>query len=137
MPIYVRMGAIIPMQPDMDYVDQKPADPLTLDIYPLGATEYELYEDDGVSRDYLKGVNAITKIACKQEGPTVTVTIEPPKGPYAPKVKDRKYRLQVMSGKPKSVKVSGRKAEWTYEPNQGKVLIALPAITKSTSIVIE
>lgn len=52
-PVFVKAGAIVPMGPDVDYADEKPLDPLTLDIYPKGTTDFTLYEDDGVSRKYI------------------------------------------------------------------------------------
>ena len=52
-PVFVKAGAIIPMGPDVDYADEVPTDPLTLDIYPRGESRYTLFEDDGVSRRYI------------------------------------------------------------------------------------
>ncbi|MHC4622859.1 MAG: TIM-barrel domain-containing protein, partial [Planctomycetota bacterium] len=34
LPMFVKSGAIIPMMPEMSYIYEKPADPITLDIYP-------------------------------------------------------------------------------------------------------
>jgi alpha-D-xyloside xylohydrolase len=34
MPIYVPAGSILPLGPDVEYVDQKPADPLEVRVYP-------------------------------------------------------------------------------------------------------
>ena len=59
-PVFIRQGAIIPMYPDMNYVGEKPADVLTLDLYPYGNTSFNLYEDDGLTRDYKKGEFACT-----------------------------------------------------------------------------
>ena len=83
-PLFVKAGAIIPMGPDMLYVDQKPTDPMTLDIYPHGASEYEIYEDDGKTRAYRKGTYALTAIACRRTREAVTVTVGPPCGKYDP-----------------------------------------------------
>jgi len=55
LPIFVKAGAIIPMYPEMLYNNQKPKDPLTFDIYPYGNSEFEMYEDDGVTRKYQQG----------------------------------------------------------------------------------
>lgn len=53
-PVFVKAGAIVPMGPDIDYTDEKPLDPLTLDIYPHeGTTSFTLYEDDGETREYI------------------------------------------------------------------------------------
>lgn len=42
LPLFVREGAIIPMGPPVQYVDEKPLDPLTLDIYPAGEGVFSL-----------------------------------------------------------------------------------------------
>ncbi|HEX9615638.1 MAG TPA: glycoside hydrolase family 31 protein, partial [Bacteroidota bacterium] len=54
-PFLVREGAVIPTQPDMQFVGEKPLDPLTLTIYPASRSIRMYYEDDGVSFEYRKG----------------------------------------------------------------------------------
>jgi alpha-D-xyloside xylohydrolase len=47
LPLWVRGGAIIPWGPEQDFVDQKPLDPLTLEIYaPAGAGSCVIYDED-------------------------------------------------------------------------------------------
>jgi hypothetical protein len=74
-PIFVKAGSIIPMGPSMRWVDQVPADPLTLDVYPAGSTSYTLYEDDGRSEGYLGGAYATTRFACDATGAHPVITI--------------------------------------------------------------
>ncbi|NJN65666.1 MAG: DUF5110 domain-containing protein [Chloroflexaceae bacterium] len=59
MPLYVRAGAILPMGPDLRFTDEKPLDPLTLHLYP-GEGTFTLYEDDGRSFAYERGVSCTT-----------------------------------------------------------------------------
>ena len=66
MPLYVCAGAIIPMQPVMQYVDEQPLDSLTLRIYP-GVGEFTLYEDDGKTFAYKNGKVATTNIRVYEE----------------------------------------------------------------------
>jgi alpha-glucosidase (family GH31 glycosyl hydrolase) len=75
-PVFVKAGSIIPMGPAMQWVDQLPADPLTLDVYPAGSTSYTLYEDDGRSEGYLGGAYATTRFSCDATGAHPVVTIE-------------------------------------------------------------
>lgn len=52
-PVFVKEGAIIPNGPEISFADQKPLDPLTIDLYPgPKTTSYTLYEDDGKTRNY-------------------------------------------------------------------------------------
>jgi alpha-glucosidase len=63
-PMFVRGGAIIPMGPDMKYVGERPFDPITFAIYPdeSGSATTTLYEDDGASPAYERGVFRRTTI---------------------------------------------------------------------------
>ncbi len=62
LPLFVKAGAIIPMYPAMNYDAEKAADSLTLDIYPSATSSFELYEDDGITREHRKGAFAKTRI---------------------------------------------------------------------------
>jgi alpha-glucosidase (family GH31 glycosyl hydrolase) len=64
LPLYVRGGHIVPMQPVQQYVGQRPVDTLRLAVYPR-ATDGEpftLYEDDGQTLDYRDGAYAETRL---------------------------------------------------------------------------
>jgi alpha-glucosidase (family GH31 glycosyl hydrolase) len=96
--IFVKAGSIIPMGPDLKYVDEKPADPLTLDIYAAGATSYKLYEDDGVSEGYLGGAYSTTAFHADDTGGKVVVVIDPQiigKYDYAGRICSRGYVLKI------------------------------------------
>jgi alpha-glucosidase/alpha-D-xyloside xylohydrolase len=55
MPIYVRAGAIIPLDPVRQYISEPVTEPTTLQIYPGANGELTLYDDDGESLGYLDG----------------------------------------------------------------------------------
>ena len=55
MPLHVRAGAIIPMGPIKQYVDEPVDAPLTVTVYPGADGAYELYEDDGKTFAHRKG----------------------------------------------------------------------------------
>jgi alpha-glucosidase (family GH31 glycosyl hydrolase) len=61
-PLFVKAGSIIPMQPVFNYTDEFPIDTLFLLIYPSKKKQafYSLYEDDGKTLDYQKGYFALT-----------------------------------------------------------------------------
>jgi alpha-D-xyloside xylohydrolase len=47
LPLWVRAGAILPMGPEMRFVDEKPLDPLTLELYhPQSAGAFEIHDED-------------------------------------------------------------------------------------------
>jgi hypothetical protein len=97
-PIFVKAGSIIPMGPDLQWVDQVPADPLTLDIYPAGATTYTLYEDDGVSEGYLGGAYSTTKFSSDDTSGHLAVSIDAQqtvKYAYTGQLCSRQYVLKI------------------------------------------
>ncbi len=96
--VFIKAGSIIPMGPAMKYVDEKPADPLTLDIYPAGRTSYKLYEDDGISEGYLGGAYSTTSFSVDEGGGHVSVAIDPQRTAgyaYPGQLCSRTYRLKI------------------------------------------
>ena len=81
-PMYVRAGAIIPTAPDMNYVGEKPQDPVTFNIYPddQGAAATTLYEDDGVSNAYRQGAFRRTTVNARRVGAGYVVSKSAPQG---------------------------------------------------------
>jgi alpha-glucosidase len=60
--LYIRGGSIVPTEPAMQYVDEKPLDELTLLVCldEQGKASGSLYEDPGEGFDYLKGAYRLT-----------------------------------------------------------------------------
>jgi alpha-glucosidase (family GH31 glycosyl hydrolase) len=75
MPIYVRAGAVIPVDPVRQYTSQPVTGPTTLKIYGGADGEYTLYEDDGISQDYVRAKGTWTRITWRDR--TKQLTIEP------------------------------------------------------------
>jgi alpha-glucosidase/alpha-D-xyloside xylohydrolase len=55
-PLHVRAGAILPLAPVRQFVEERVNGPLTLVVYPGADGTASLYEDDGRSFDYRRGV---------------------------------------------------------------------------------
>ena len=73
MPLFVRAGSILPMGPDEQYAQEKPADPLELRIYTGADGDFTLYEDQGDSYDYEKGVYATIPLHWDDANKTLTI----------------------------------------------------------------
>ena len=75
--LLVREGALIPFGPLMQYRGERPLDEMELYVFPSAQpTEFELYEDDGVTFDYLQGKYSLTKITQRKDADgTVIITI--------------------------------------------------------------
>lgn len=95
MPLYIKAGAIIPMQPVMQYVNQFPSQELTLKVTPHEG-EWTVYEDDGHSFDYQAGVWATTTYRTRQQGEQILVESIDRQGNWTPP--KRQVLLELIGG---------------------------------------
>ncbi len=84
LPLFVRMGAIIPEGHYGSNTADVTDTTLTLDIYPSSnMTDFTLYEDDGTTFNYEQGQYAETLITSQHQGNTILCTIGARSGQYA------------------------------------------------------
>jgi alpha-glucosidase (family GH31 glycosyl hydrolase) len=96
LPLFVKAGSIIPMYPQMYYDGERAADTITLDIYPGKDTEFEMYEDDGFSREYRDGRYSKTRFSAVFEDSgklTAELRIDPVVGEYKGMLSGRCYQI--------------------------------------------
>jgi len=77
-PLFVRAGSIVPTGPAIQYTDQDPAGPITLNVYTGADDSASVYNDDGVSRQYLNG--RFSRIPLHWSEKSHTLTIGPREG---------------------------------------------------------
>lgn len=65
LPVFVKAGAIIPMQPLVQSTDETPRGPLTLRVFPGDDCHGSLYLDDGVSMAYQRGDMLRMEFTCE------------------------------------------------------------------------
>jgi alpha-D-xyloside xylohydrolase len=98
MPVYVRAGAIVPMGPELQYTDEKPADPITLFVYAGADGTFTLYEDQGTTNDYEK--SAFSEIPLQWDDAAKTLTIGDRKGTFPGMLSSRTFQVvRIASGK--------------------------------------
>jgi len=97
-PMFVRGGAIIPLGPQMNYVGEKPFDPITFAIYPdnNGSASTNLYEDDGSSPAYKHGAFRRTAVGIKRGAGGHVLSLTAPVGSY--QTAARKFNFVIKSG---------------------------------------
>ena len=84
LPVYVREGAIIPMQPLTQSTNEVPKGALVLRVYPGRDCKGSLYQDDGKTRNYLKGDSMRMQFSCEAAENSVKVHIGAHEGTYKP-----------------------------------------------------
>lgn len=90
-PLYVKAGSIIPMGPFLQYSDEKPPDPLELRIYPGADGTFMLYEDDGETYDYEKGMRSTISMGWDDEEGKLIIGER--KGSFPGMLEDRTFHL--------------------------------------------
>jgi alpha-D-xyloside xylohydrolase len=103
MPVYVKEGSILPMGPDLQYTDERPADTITLYVYTGRDADFTLYEDEGVNYNYEKG--SFSTIALHYNEAARTLTIGERKGSFAGALLKRTFRIECIGGKSKPTAV--------------------------------
>ena len=149
-PVFVKEGAIIPMQPPMQYTGQKPVDPLILSIWPLadgGSSSYSVYEDSGIATDYQRGAFTRLPVKASQKEDTLRVEIGPIEGSFSGMLRNRSYELRLPADwPPENVSVNGvaihkagptGRGGWSYEGNTLTSVIPLPASSVESHVTIE
>jgi len=94
MPVLVKAGAILPIGPTTQYVDQTPDAPLTINVYEGADGSFSLYEDDGVSNAYTRG--EASRIPLSYNDKTGTLTLGQRSGAYKGMVAKRQFKVRFM-----------------------------------------
>lgn len=95
LPVYVQAGSIVPIGPELQYTDEKAADPLTLWVYGGADADFEIYEDDGVSNGYERG--AFSTIALHWDDAGKRLVIAERSGSYPGMLEERTFRVVFVS----------------------------------------
>lgn len=102
-PIFVKDGAVIPFGNFNNNPYEIKRYIRTFNLYPSGETSFEVYEDDGISSDYLEQNFATTKIVtvgpASNEHGDLYIGINKTQGSYKEMVKDRITLIQIVASK--------------------------------------
>jgi alpha-glucosidase (family GH31 glycosyl hydrolase) len=110
MPIYVKAGAIIPIDPVRQYAAEVVDQPTTIKIYTGADGAYTLYEDDGASMDYLKGIFGLTSI--RWENGKRKLTIQPGGSKNKQSINNRIFKVTLIpQGITRKILYTGKKIE--------------------------
>jgi alpha-D-xyloside xylohydrolase len=72
-PLFVRAGSIIPLGPEIEYADQKPAGSIELRIFRGADAKFDLYEDEGDTYNYEKGAHALIPLRWSEADKTLVI----------------------------------------------------------------
>ncbi|WP_185963897.1 TIM-barrel domain-containing protein [Flavobacterium restrictum] len=146
-PVFVKEGAIIPMQPKVERTDEKPLNPLILSFYPGKKGALRLYEDEGNNNNFKKGAFTYTPVTSERIGNTMNITIAPVEGSFPGMLSSRGYELRFpCSFPPVTVTVNGQNSiynaaakvgSWSYTGNDFETHIYLPELPTNKAVAIK
>ena len=134
--LFIREGAIIPTQPDVEYLGARPFDRVILKVYPHGDSAYTMLDDDGESYEYENGGIASTLFESHEKDGGVEVVVNPVQGSFKGMPSEREYSFRIQrDSRPASVSLNGAAAQdWTYE--DGMVCLSAGKVGISEKIVV-
>ena len=108
-PMFVRSGSILILGPEMQYVGEKAWDNLELRVYPGADGVFVLYEDEGDSYNYEKGV--YSTIEMKWNDGKKTLTIGQRQGEFPGMLKQRQFTIVLPDGSQKTIDYNGERQD--------------------------
>lgn len=134
--LFIREGAIIPTQPDVEYLGARPFDRVILKVYPHGDSAYTMLDDDGESYEYENGGIASTLFESHERDGGVDVVVNPVQGSFKGMPSEREYSFRIQrNSRPASVSLNGAAVQdWTYE--DGMVCLSAGKVGISEKIVV-
>ena len=134
--LFIREGAIIPTQPDVEYLGARPFDRVILKVYPHGDSAYTMLDDDGESYEYENGGIASTLFESHERDGGVDVVVNPVQGSFKGMPSEREYSFRIQrDSRPASVSLNGAAVQdWTYE--DGMVCLSAGKVDVGDKVVI-
>lgn len=121
LPLFVKAGAIVPMnRPNNNIYEVNTAERI-FDIWPAGHSEFTLYDDDGNTEAYMRGEHATTKVTSELDAKgNLAITICPTEGNYDGMVKEKSTLVRInTTARPKSVRAIIGKKKVTLTEGEG------------------
>jgi alpha-glucosidase len=126
-PLFVRSGAIIPMQPVVQSTGEKPNGPLKLRVYPGEECAGSLYEDDGHTFAYQKGEFLRVNYSCQASTASIRVAGNTEKLAFPPWWDTTEVTIFGAAAEPKEVRVRDKVIQdWRYDSRSHAVILAVP-----------
>jgi len=131
-PLYVRAGAIVPMQPVIQNTGERPNGPLQLRAYlpstvPAQNCTGSLYQDDGHTFAYQKGEFLRVSYSCETATGYATVTSTVEQTGYRPWWNSIELTVFGVSVSLKEVRYGNRVLQdWRYDAQKHSVTVTLP-----------
>jgi hypothetical protein len=132
MPVFVKAGGIVPLQPSSGHAQTAGSAPLTLRVFAGASGRYTMYDDAGTGLGYTHGQYTDTPISYVSGADSSTVVIDPARGSYPGEPSGRQYTVDLVDvSSPHSVLADGKQlppSAWSYDSATHTVQVPLGTV---------
>jgi len=140
MPVFVKAGGIVPLQPATGHAQSAGSAPLTLRVFDGASGTYTMYDDAGQGLGYTGGQFTQTPITFQNAASAGSVVIGPAHGAYPGEPAGRRYTVDLVdTTRPRTVLVDGQAlgaSGWSYDAATHTLQVPLPSVPVSGSVTV-
>src|SRR5690349_9139487 len=135
MPLYVRAGAILPMQSVVQNTGETPDGPLQLRVYPGDDCKGSLYQDDGHTLAYQKGEILHINYSCSVSSSSISIISGIQRNAFKPWWNSAALTIYGATAAPKEVRIGDRAIQdWHFDAQAHTVTLTVPDAVKNWSV---
>ena len=135
-PLLVKGGIPIPMQPYAKRMTSQTLDTLIIKCYPGEKGEFVLYEDDGITSEYLENKCLKTKLAYENKDGEIALEIKPSGLGYDGMTQKRNYRIELPLTEKMTLK-DGTECKLTYENGCNIITVSDMPVKEAVKVVLK
>lgn len=94
-PLFAREGSMLLLGPDLQYVNEKPADPIDVIVFTGKDAIFKMYEDEGTNYNYEKNYSSTIEFFYNEKEQKLTIGDR--QGEYAGMISNRTFRVAFIS----------------------------------------
>jgi alpha-glucosidase len=135
LPLYVRAGAILPMQPIVQNTEEKPNGPLEIKVYAGENCRGSLYEDDGHTFAYQRGEFRRTNYSCQISPNSIAVSSTTEKNHFQPWWHAARVTIFGVPNEPKELRRGQQTTrDWQYDAKSHSVTVTIPEALENWTV---
>lgn len=140
MPVFVKDGGIIPLQPSSGHAQNAGSAPVTLKVFAGASGHYSMYDDAGTGLGYQHGQYTETPVRYLSGRGTSSVIIGAARGHYAGEPGSRAYTVDLTDvSRPRAVLVNGRRlpaSGWSYDSAAHALVVAVGSVATGATATV-
>jgi len=135
LPLYIRAGAIIPMQPIVQNTQEKPTGSLQIKVYAGEDCHGSLYEDDGHTFAYQRGEFRRTNYTCQISPGSLVVNATTKENKFQPWWHAAHVTIFGTPAQPKELRIGQQiTRDWQYDAKSHSVALTIPDARENWSV---